>query len=576
MNAHKQLDTSRLLARRDIDVAPFVSEPRDFMPAQLAPNFDAMRDRDRFLPSRTRHDLSVADEALHDTLGAAELGAMERAVRDHYDTYDGGASRHSFGGTVAAPSGGTLATTQGAVDVTRYGDAALSVARPTVRYAKAMSRDAAVEAPSTRQYAYEPTQRVGDRVERAVHAAPECAKPAPAPLASLSPRRAAAAHAALATLRAMHGCATRVVARRVHAPTPASDARVDGPYVACAALSTARADGATVVSDRPDRSTTVRAPTCDATSARQGDWRLEHRADRERVRAAAPFGEMHTARQAQRIGNDRETRVVVHEAPELGEMHAARQAHRIGNDRETRVVVREAPELGEMHTVRQAHRICNDRETRVVEHGAREFGAVETARIHRPRLPIVSDRAAPTHRASELNVHHARSEPTRLAPRNERVGGPERRGVFGHVPTKRLVGVRLEGGNASATSVVHACLGAVASRGEDAVARDVEFRSAVSSHLAPSQHQQYQVAQREPSFASTRHDLDAPGYMDVAAAWPAPAPSAQRGAECARETLRLEPHHAASAVAPPVAHCVRGRGRQEFEPSSFDVAHGGC
>ena len=125
--------------------------------------------------------------------------------------------------------------------------------------------------------------------------------------------------------------------------------------------------------------------------------------------------------------------------------------------------------------------------------------------------------------------------------------------------------MRLEGGNASATSVLHASLGAVANR-EDVVARDGEFRSAVSSHLAPSQHQQYQVAQKEPSFASTRHDLDAPRYVDAAHSWPAPAPSAPR------ETLRLEPHHAASAVAPPVAHCIRSRGRQELEPSSFDVA----
>jgi hypothetical protein len=587
MNAHKQLDTTRLLERRDIVVAPFVSEPRDFMPAQSAPNFDAMRDRDRFAPSRTRHDLSVEHEYT-DTLGAGELGAMERAVRDHYDTYDGGASRHSFGGTVAAPSGGTLATTQGAVGVTRYGDAELSVARPTVRYAKTMSRDAAVKPAASRQYAYEPTQRVADRVERAVHAAPECNKIQPAPL---SPR-AHAARAALATLRAMHGCATRVVARHVRTAFPASDARVDGPYVACAGLSSARADDATIVSDRRDRSTTVRAPMCDATSARQGDWRLEHRADREQVREAATLGEMHSLRQQHSVGNDRETRVAWHEAPQFGEMHSLRQQHSVGNDRETRVVVHEAPQFGAMHSLRQQHSVGNDRETRVVVHEAPQFGAmhivrqpqrigneretrvvahaappvgcVEAARLHRPRLPLMSDRAALTHRASELNVHTTRSEPSLLAPRNERVGGPERRGIFGHAPTKRLVGVRLEGGNASAASVIQANLGAVATRA-DLVARDVDASTAVSSHLAPSQHPQHQPPKREPSRAATRYDLEAPEYA-VRSDWaPQHSRGAELGAECARETLRLEPHHAAVAIAPPVAHCVRGRGRQEYE-----------
>jgi hypothetical protein len=330
----------------------------------------------------------------------------------------------------------------------------------------------------------------------------------------------------------MHGCATRVVARNVRTAFPASDARVDGPYVACAELSSARADDATIVSDRRDRSTTVRAPMCDATSARPGDWRLEHRADREQVREAATLGEMHSLRQQHSVGNDRETRVVVHEAPQFGAMHIVRQPQSIGNDRETRVVAHVAPPVG----------------------------CVETARLHRPRLPIVSDRAAITHRASELNVHTTRSEPSLLAPRNERVGGPERRGIFGHAPTKRLVGVRLEGGNASAASVVQANLGAVATRA-DLVARDVDASTAVSSHLAPSQHQQHQAPKREPSRAATRYDLEAPEYA-VGPDW---APQHSRGAECARETLRLEPHHAAVAIAPPVAHCVRGRGRQEYE-----------
>ena len=114
MNAHKQLNTDRLLARRDIDVAPFVAEPRDFMPPQTAQTFDAMRESGRFVASRTRHDLTVGDSSKYGSVGADELAGMERAVRDHYDSYDGGASRHSFTGTVAAPSGDTLGTTQGA------------------------------------------------------------------------------------------------------------------------------------------------------------------------------------------------------------------------------------------------------------------------------------------------------------------------------------------------------------------------------------------------------------------------------------------------------------------------------
>ncbi len=635
MNAHKQLDTSRLLARRDVGAAPFVSEPRDFMPAQVAQSFDAMRDRDRFLPSRTRHDLSVSDESVYDTLGAGELGTMERAVRDHYDLYDGGASRHSFGGTVAAPSGGTLATTQGAVAVTRYGDAELSVARPTVRYAKTMSRDAEVKAPASRQYVYEQTQRAGDRVERAVHCVPQCNKTE----VSLSPR----AEAALANLRAMRGCATRVVARHIHTSTPAPNKSLDGAYVSPGLVSHARSDDATVVSDRPERSTTVRAPLCDAASARQADWHLEHRADRERVREAAKFGEMHTVRQAERIENDRETRVVCHEAPQFGAMHTVRQAERIDNDRETRitcheapqfgamhtvrqaeriendretrvvrheapqfgamhtvrqaeridndrgtritcheapqfgamhtvrqaeridndretrVVCHEAPQFGEMHTVRQAERIDNDRETRGVVHGAVDVGAFETTRLERPRLPKLIDRTCIAHwpsRPTELTVQHSRAEPTLLAPRNERAGGPEQRGLFGHAPTKRLLGVRLESGNASATSVALGNLGAVATRG-DLVPRDVDFSTAVSSHLAPSQHQQYRAPNKEMSSATTRNDIDAPACVNISAR--------PRGPECGRETLRLEPHHAAVGIAPPLAHGVRARGRQEYD-----------
>lgn len=306
---------------------------------------------------------------------------------------------------------------------------------------------------------------------------------------------------------------------------------------------------------------------CDATSARQGDWRLEHRADREQVREAATLGEMHSVRQAHSVGNDRETRVAWHEAPQFGEMQSVRQNERIANDRETRVVVHEAPQFGEVHILRQPQSIGNDRETRVVAHVAPPVGCVETARLHRPRLPIVSDRAALTHRASELNVHTTRSEPTLLAPRNEHVGGPERRAMLGHAPTKRLVGVRLEGGNASAASVIQANLGAVATRA-DLVARGVDASTAVSSHLAPSQHPQHQVPKREPSRAATRYDLEATDYA-IGSDWaPQHSRGAEFGTECARETLRLKPHHAAVAIAPPVAHCVRGRGRQEYEPSA--------
>ena len=520
MNAHKQLDTSRILERRDFDVAPFVAAPRDFMPPQMAQSFDAMRERDRFVPSRTRHDLSVGDSEMYGTLGADELSGMERAVRDHFDTYDGGASRHSFGGTVAAPSGDSLGATQGSVGITRFGDAELSVARPTVRYPKEQSRTAETKEPSSRQYTYEPAQRVGDRVERAVPSVPECYKSH----VRLSPR----AEAAVATLRAMHGSATRVVTRHPRTSTPAPNKNLEGTYVSSGVVSYHRADDATIDYDRHNRSCTTRAALGDAPSARQADWHVEYRADREQIREAASLGDLHTVRQAHQIGNERETRVVMHEAPQFGDMHTVRQAHQIGNDRENRHVV----------------------------HGAFDVGVVGSARLERPTLPTMSDRAGIAHRPSDISVEHSRLGPSVLTPRNERAGRPEQRAPLGHAPTRRLLGVHLESNHAGTRAVVQADLGTVESR-EDLVAREVDESTAFSSHLAPTQRQQHQVSTRIGSVASDRYDMQAPGYVNVA--------GRPRAEGCVRETLRIEPHHAAGGSAPPIAHTIRGRGRQQYD-----------